>query len=493
MFSRLNTRFFNITRTNTSFQRFIQTSSEQDLVVIGAGPGGYVAAIKAGQLGLKVTCVEKRTTLGGTCLNVGCIPSKALLNISHKYEEALHAFPKYGIITPQVSIDLNQMMKQKQSSVRGLTSGIEYLFKKNSVSWTKGFGRVTNPNEVVVTSADGSQLAIPTKNILLATGSEPTGLPGIKFDEEVIVSSTGALELKSIPRRFVVIGGGVIGLELGSVWRRLGSEVTVIEYNDKIGAGTDVEIGTEFKRLLEKQNMKFKMSTKVVSVERVGNGAVIVVEPSKGGPQERIETDVVLVSIGRRCFIDNLGIKEIGVKVTQRDQVIIDEHFRTNIPSIRAIGDIVAGPMLAHKAEEEGIAAVENIVNPQAGHVNYNAIPSVIYTHPEIAWVGLTEEQVKEKQIAYKIGRFPFKANSRARCNDDSDGLVKFISDAETDRILGVHIVSSNAGELIAETVLGMEYGASSEDIARTCHAHPTMSEAVKEAAMAVQGKPIHF
>eukprot|EP01102_Stenamoeba_stenopodia_P015117 TRINITY_DN5118_c0_g1_i2.p1 TRINITY_DN5118_c0_g1~~TRINITY_DN5118_c0_g1_i2.p1 ORF type:complete len:386 (-),score=118.72 TRINITY_DN5118_c0_g1_i2:147-1304(-) len=385
------------------------------------------------------------------------------------------------------------MMKSKEKAVGGLTSGIEYLFRKNKVQYVKGFGKITSPNEVTVTTLDNKTEKLATKNILIATGSEVMSVPGIEIDEKRIVSSTGALSLPEVPKHLVVIGGGVIGLEMGSVWRRLGAEVTVVEFTNRIAGGADTEIANEFKRILTKQGFKFKLQSKVTSAKNNGNSVTINVEPAAGGAAETIEADYVLVSIGRRPFTDGLGLKEVGVELDNRGRVKVNSHFVSNIPSIRAIGDVIHGPMLAHKAEDEGIACVENIVNPAAGHINYDAIPSVVYTHPEVAWVGATEDDLKNKGIQYKVGKFPFKANSRARTNEDDEGLVKFLADAQTDRILGVHMISGVAGELIGETVLAMEYGASSEDVARTCHAHPTMSEAVKEAAMAVQGKPIHF
>jgi len=474
--------------------RSFSAAKEQDLVVIGGGPGGYVAAIKAGQLGLSVTCIERRGALGGTCLNVGCIPSKALLNSSHHYHIATHQFKQMGIKVDGISLDLPTMMKQKEQAVSGLTKGIEYLFKKNNVTYVKGHGKITGPNEVqAVKPEDGSELErIKAKNILIATGSEVMPLPGIQIDEEKIVSSTGALSLKSVPKRLLLIGGGVIGLEMGSVWSRLGSQVDVVEFLPHICAGADAEIAKEFKKILEKQGLNFHMKTKVTSAKVQPNGTVkCVLEPADGGKPTEMEADVVLVAIGRRPFTANLGLESVGIQADKRGRIEVNQQFQTKVPSIRAIGDVIAGPMLAHKAEEEGIAAVEHIVSGH-GHVNYSAIPSVIYTHPEVAWVGATEEELKQKGIEYKAGRFPFKANSRARTVDDAEGFVKFLSDAKTDQILGCHIIGPGAGELIQETVLGIEYGASTEDIARTCHAHPTMSEAVKEAALATFSKPIH-
>ena len=477
--------------------RSYASGTQDDLVVVGGGPGGYVAAIKAAQLGLKVSCVEKRGSLGGTCLNVGCIPSKALLHASHLYHQTSHGLEKYGInVNGDVSLDLEKLMKQKKKSVDGLTGGIEFLFKKNKVRYVKGTGTITGPNEVSVATLDGKSETISAKNILIATGSDIMSLPGITIDEEKIVSSTGALSLKEVPKRMVLIGAGVIGLEMGSVWSRLGAEVTAIEFMDTIAAGADDEIAANFKKILEKQGIKFMMGSKVTSATRNDKGTVdIQVESRDGKKKIEMETDVVLVSVGRVPFTDKLGLKEVGVDMDERGRVKIDHHFKTNVPSIRAIGDVVVGPMLAHKAEEEGIAAVENIINPKAGHVNYGAIPSVVYTHPEVAWVGKTEQELKKEGIKYKVGKFPFQANSRARTNDDFyvEEIVKVLTDAETDTVLGVHIINGGAGEMIAEAVLAMEYGASAEDIGRTCHAHPTLMEAVKEAAMAAYDKPIHF
>eukprot|EP01132_Coremiostelium_polycephalum_P003627 gene3627-4518_t len=474
--------------------RFYSTE-QQDVVVIGGGPGGYVAGIKAAQLGMKVTVVEKRGALGGTCLNVGCIPSKALLNATHMFEQAKTKFASFGIKGgDKCEVDLQQMMKNKDKSVTGLTSGIELLFRKNKVEYAKGFGKVVGPNTVEVTGTDGKVKTIQTKNIVIATGSDVTSLPGVTIDEETIVSSTGALSLKQVPKRMVVIGGGVIGLELGSVWSRLGAETTVVEFTNRIAAGADGEVAKKFQKSLEKQHMKFHLSTKVTSVEKQSNGSVKVTVESvgEGGFSGSIEADVVLVSVGRRPQTQNLGLQETKVEVDKAGRVVVDENFRSTVPSIYAIGDCIKGPMLAHKAEEEGIAVMEYLKSG-GGHVNYNAIPSVIYTHPEVAWVGKTEEELQKEGIEYKVGKFPFQANSRARTNDDVDGFVKFLSSKQHDRILGVHIMGANAGEMIAESTVGIEYGASSEDIARTCHAHPTLSEAVKEAAMATFDKPIHI
>lgn len=457
-----------------------------DLIIIGAGPGGYVAAIKAAQLGMKVACVEKRGTLGGTCLNVGCIPSKALLHSSEVYEEITHA-EKYGIKVGKVSIDLPVLLKQKDDAVKGLTDGIGFLFKKNKVEWLKGTGVITGVNEV---SVDGKPYA--TKNILIATGSDVMPLKGVEIDEQRIVSSTGALTLAEVPKKLVVIGGGYIGLEMGTVWRRLGAEVEVIEFLDRIVPGMDMEIGKEFKKILEKQGMTFRLGTKVTGAKNTGKGVTLTVEPAAGGAPEEVKADVVLVSIGRRPYTDGLGLEAVGVQKDARGFLPVNHHFQTNIPNIYAIGDVIPGPMLAHLAEEEGVAAVETMAG-QAGHVNYDAIPGVVYTWPEVATVGKTEEQVKEAGIAYKVGKFPFLANSRARAVGQAEGMVKIIADAATDRVLGVHIIGPDAGTMIAEAVLAMEYGASSEDIARTCHAHPTMNEALKEAALATFSKAIHI
>ncbi|GAX80721.1 hypothetical protein CEUSTIGMA_g8156.t1 [Chlamydomonas eustigma] len=469
------------------------SSVEQDVVIIGGGPGGYVAAIKAAQLGLKTTCIEGRGALGGTCLNVGCIPSKALLNSSHMFYEAKNNFAHHGVIIENPKVDWTAMQKQKDTAVSGLTKGIEGLFKKNKVEYVKGWGKIVGPNKVEVALSDGGSKIIDTKNIIIATGSEVTPLPGVPIDEKKIVSSTGALVLKEVPKTMVVIGAGYIGLEMGSVYSRLGSKVTVVEFLDHIVPTMDSEVRRTFMRTLEKQGLSFKMSTKVSKGEVVGEKVHLIVEPSKGGPSDKIEADAVLVSIGRRPLLKGLGLDEVGVKMDNRGRVAIDDHFRTNIPSIYAIGDVVQGPMLAHKAEEDGVAAVE-IIAGKAGHVNYNTVPSICYTHPEVATVGITEDEAKAKGLAVKTGKFSFMANSRARAVEDADGLVKMIADAKTDKLLGVHIMSANAGELIHECCVAMEYGACSEDLARTCHGHPTLSEAVKEAAIATAfGKPIHM
>jgi dihydrolipoamide dehydrogenase len=465
-----------------------------DLVVVGGGPGGYVAAIKAAQLGLKTACVESRGSLGGTCLNVGCIPSKALLHSSHMFDEANHAFAEHGvIINGSVSMDVPKMIANKNKAVKGLTGGIEFLFKKYKVDYVKGFGKLTGPNSVNVELNAGGTQALETKNILLAVGSEVTPLPPCPVDNagQKIVDSTGALDMQKVPKSMVVVGGGVIGLEMGSVWRRLGAEVTVVEFLDTITPAVDKETTAAFMKILKKQGFKFKLSTKVTSSKVTANGVELTLEPSAGGEATKMETEVVLVSTGRRPFTKNIGLEALNIPVDKLGRIEVNEHFATKVPSIFAIGDCINGPMLAHKAEEEGIACVENIAG-FAGHVNYDVIPGVIYTHPEVATVGKTEEELKAAGVKYNKGSFPFSANSRARSNGDSDGQVKVLADKETDRILGVHIVGPGAGEMIAEAVLAMEYGAASEDVARTCHAHPTLSEALKEACMATYGKPIH-
>jgi len=456
--------------------------SDFDLIVIGGGPGGYVAAIRAAQLGMKVACIEMRGTLGGTCLNVGCIPSKALLESSHHYGEAIKHFPAHGVKT-SVELDLPTMMARKDKVVLDLTRGIEGLFKKNKITYIVGRGEIKKPGEVVV---DGKQ-SLSCKNILIATGSEVMPLLGVTVDEKKIVSSTGALSLNKVPENLVVVGGGVIGLELGSVWRRLGAKVTVVEFLDHIAPGMDVEVTKQFQRILEKQGFVFRLGTKVVAADSKGDGVTLTLEP-----KETLNADVVLVSIGRKPYTDKLGLGNIGLKTDARGRIAVNNHFETAVKGIYAIGDVIRGPMLAHKAEEEGIAAVE-IMAGQAGHVNYDAIPSVVYTWPEVAWVGKTEEEAKAAGTPYKVGKFPFMANSRGRAIGETDGLVKIIADAATDRVLGVHILGPDAGTLIAEAVLAMEFGASSEDIARTCHAHPTLNEAVKEAALAVLGRAIHI
>lgn len=462
--------------------------SEFDLVVIGGGPAGYVGAIRAAQLGMKVACVEKRSTLGGTCLNVGCIPSKALLNSSEKYVDAQQHFAEIGIKVSKLELDLKQMMKKKNEVVDALTKGIEGLFKKNKIEFIKGTGVVTGKNEVTV---DGKTKLV-AKNILIATGSDVMGLPGVEINEKNIVSSTGALELDRVPQHLVVVGGGVIGLELGSVWKRLGAKVTVVEFLDRITPGMDNEIAKQFQRVLEKQGIEFKLGHKVTAVENKGKELKLTVEPSAGGAKLEIKADVVLVAIGRKPYTANLGLEAVGVKLDERGRIAINDHYQTNIPNIYAVGDVVVGPMLAHKAEEEGVAAVE-IMNGQKTHIDHNLVPGVIYTWPEVANVGKTEEQLKEAGVEYAIGKFPFLANSRGRAVGETDGFVKILADKKTDRVLGVHIIGPDAGTLIAEAVTVMEFGGSSEDIARTCHAHPTLNEAVKEAALATLGRAVHI
>ncbi|OZJ04791.1 Dihydrolipoyl dehydrogenase, mitochondrial [Bifiguratus adelaidae] len=479
----------------TSLYRFYSTptSEEYDVVVIGGGPGGYPAAIKAAQSGLKTACVEKRGSLGGTCLNVGCIPSKAMLNNSHIYHMTKHDLKSRGIDVGDVSLNLDNMLKAKQKAVTGLTKGVEFLFKKYGVDYVKGWGKFASANEIEVDGLDGQKSTLKTKNVIIATGSEATPIPGIEIDEKQIVTSTGALELSKVPKKMIVIGGGVIGLELGSVWSRLGADVTVVEYLGAIGGGMDSELVKSFHKTLSRQGFKFKLNTKVNGA-KVENGVVKVdVEAAKGGNAETLEADVVLVSIGRRPFTEGLGLENVGIEVDNRGRIVIDSEFKTNVDNIRCIGDVTFGPMLAHKAEDEGFACAEMIATGH-GHVNYDVIPSVIYTHPEVAWVGKSEDEIKKSGTPYKVGSYPFVANSRARTNDDTEGLVKVITDAETDRILGVHIIGPNAGEMVAEAGLAMEYGASAEDVGRTCHAHPTLAEAFKEACLIASfGKAINF
>jgi len=458
-----------------------------DVLVIGAGPGGYVAAIRAAQLGLKTACAESRETLGGTCLNVGCIPSKAMLHASELYEEAAGgALAKLGVKIDKMSLDLATMHGQRKDAVKQLTGGIEYLFKKNKVEWLKGLATFQDAHSVKV-----GDRTVSAKNIVIATGSSVTPLPGVSIDQKVVMDSTGALELEKVPGHMVVIGGGVIGLELGSVWRRLGAKVTVVEFLDQILPGMDGEVRKEANKILKKQGMEFRLGTKVTKVEASGSGARLTVEPAAGGTAETIEADVVLVSIGRRANTEGLGLEKAGLSTNARGQIDIDHDFATKVQGIWAIGDVVPGPMLAHKAEDEGIAVAENIAG-LTGIVNHDVIPSVVYTSPEIAGVGLTEEQAKERG-GIKVGKFPMLANSRAKTNHEPDGFVKVIADAKTDRVLGVWCIASVAGTMIAQAAQAMEFGATSEDIAYTCHAHPTHSEAIKEAAMAVTGKPIHI
>ena len=465
-----------------------------DLVVIGGGPGGYVAAIKAAQLGLKVACVEKRGSLGGTCLNIGCIPSKALLHSSHLFEEAAgRGLAKHGVKVSGVELDLPAMLKNKDQVVKSLTQGIEFLFKKNKVDYVVGAGRIESPGKVVAQLANGGETKeLAAKNILIATGSDVMPLPGVAIDEERVVSSTGALDLKRVPEHLLVVGAGYIGLEMGTVWRRLGAKVTVVEFLDRVTPGMDNEVSKEFQKILAKQGMSFKLGTKVTAVDTSGEAVKVTVEPAKGGTPETIACDAVLVSIGRRPYTEGLGLEGVGVRLDNRGRVETDGHFRTNVEGIWAIGDVIAGPMLAHKAEEEGSCVAEMLAG-QKPHIDYDIIPGVVYTAPEVASIGKTEEQLKEAGTAYKTGKFPFMANSRARSVGLTDGFVKILADASTDKVLGTHIIGPEAGILIAEIGVAMEFGASSEDIARTCHAHPTLEEAVKEAALATFAKPIHI
>ncbi|MBV6631629.1 MAG: dihydrolipoyl dehydrogenase [Alphaproteobacteria bacterium] len=467
-------------------------SEQFDVIIIGSGPGGYVCAIRCAQLGLKTACVEKRDTLGGTCLNVGCIPSKAMLAASENYEAAGHHFAEMGIKTSGVQLDLKTMMGHKHKTVEANVKGVEFLFKKNKVTWLKGEGTVKDAETVAVKDAKGKSTTYKTSAVVIATGSDVASLPGIDIDEKKIVSSTGALELAKVPKHLVVIGGGYIGLEMGTVWRRLGSEVTVVEYLDRALPGMDGEISKEAKKILEKQGIKFKLSTKVTGVKNTKAGVDVTVEPAAGGDGETIKANVVLVAVGRKPHTDKLGLDKAGVKMDERGRVEINEHFETSVPGIYAIGDVVIGPMLAHKAEEEGVAVAE-ILGGESGHVNYDVIPGVVYTWPEVAQVGQTEEQLKDAGVKYKKGKFPFSANGRARAMGETDGFVKILADAETDRVLGAHIIGPEAGTLIAEIATAMEFAASSEDVFRTCHAHPTLNEVVKEAALAVHGRPIHM
>ena len=462
-----------------------------DLVIIGTGPGGYVCAIRAAQLGMKVAVVEKRKTHGGTCLNVGCIPSKALLHASEMFETATHDFPALGISIGKPVLDMAAMMKHKDDTVAANVNGVGFLLKKNKVEAFFGHGAITAPGKVSVTADDGAVTVLETKNIVIATGSDVAQLPGVTVDEKTIVSSTGALLLEKVPAKLVVVGAGVIGLELGSVWARLGAEVTVVEYLDRILPGMDMEVAKQFQRMLEKQGFTFMLSHKVAKVAATPKGAQVVVEPAAGGEAQTLDADVVLVAIGRRPYTDGLGLEGVGV-VLERGKVVIDTHFKSSVDGIYAIGDVVRGPMLAHKAEDEGMALAE-ILAGQHGHVNYEVIPGVVYTSPEVASVGRTEEELKAAGVAYKVGKFPFTANGRARAMRHADGFVKVLADATTDRVLGVHILGHGAGELIAEAAVLMEFGGSAEDLARTCHAHPTMSEAVKEAALAVDKRAIHI
>ena len=458
-----------------------------DVIVIGSGPGGYVCAIRAAQLGMKVACVEKRATLGGTCLNIGCIPSKALLHSSENFSETQHAWADHGIIVDGIKLDLARMHARKAEVVGANVRGVEFLFKKNKVAWLKGEGRIAGPGRVVVEDVEYA-----CKNIVIATGSDSMPLAGVEVDEQRIVTSTGALELDHVPGHLVVIGGGVIGLELGSVWRRLGAQVTVIEYLDRLIPGNDGEVAKQFERILARQGLKFRLSTKVTAAKLTNEGVTLTVEPAKGGPAEEVKADVVLLAIGRRAYTEGLGLADAGVAVDERGRVKTDGHYATNVSGIYAIGDVIAGPMLAHKAEDEGVALAE-ILAGKRGHVNYEAIPAVVYTWPEVAGVGRTEEQLKAAKIEYRVGKFPFTANGRARAMGSTEGFVKILADKATDRILGCHIVGPDAGTLIAEIVTAIEFGASSEDVARICHAHPSLNEAVKEAALAVDGRALHI
>ncbi len=463
-----------------------------DLVVIGTGPGGYVCAIRAAQLGMKVAVVEKDATLGGTCLNVGCMPSKSLLYASEMFEEAADSFAKMGVSVSAPKLDLPSMMKFKQQGIDGNVKGVEFLMKKNKVDVISGRGRILGAGKVEVAGNDGKTQTVETKNIVIATGSDIARLKGIEIDEKRIVSSTGALSLGKVPEKLLIVGAGVIGLELGSVWHRLGAQVTVVEFLDRILPGNDAEVAKQFQRILEKQGFAFKLGAKVTAVDTSGKTLTAQIEPAAGGSAEKLEADVVLVSIGRVPYTEGLGLKEAGVALDNHGRVQIDAHFATSVKGVYAIGDVVAGPMLAHKAEDEGVAAAE-ILAGQAGHVNYEVIPSVVYTTPEVSAVGKTEEELKQAGVAYTVGKFPFTANGRSKVNQTTEGFVKVLADAKTDRVLGVHIVGREAGEMIHEAAVLMEFGGSADDLARTCHAHPTRSEAIKEAALAVGKRAIHM
>jgi len=463
-----------------------------DIVVIGGGPGGYVCAIRAAQLGLKTACVESRGALGGTCLNVGCIPSKSLLNLSENYHKAKKDFNNQGIEISDIKLNINKMMSNKEKSVQVLTKGVEFLFKKNKVTYFKGKGVIFSKNNVVVYESNNKRTSIKTKNIVIATGSSPTSLPGVEIDEKNIVSSTGALSFSQVPKDLIIIGGGYIGLEMGSVWSRLGSKVTVVEYLDFITPGMDREVSNEFQKILTKQGIKFKLNNKVTSVTNINNKVFVDYINNTTAAKERQECDKVLVSVGRKPYTEGLNLSKVGIKKDDKGRIKVNEKLQTSSDNIYAIGDVIKGPMLAHKAEEEGIAVAE-IIAGQAGHVNYDVIPGVVYTSPEVATVGKTEEQLKDEKKSYKIGKFPFLANSRAKVNNETDGFVKILADGKTDKVLGVHIIGPHCGDMIAEMALAMEFGASAEDIARTCHAHPTHTEAIKEAALAVDKRPIHF
>ena len=463
-----------------------------DLVIIGGGPGGYVCAIRAAQLGLKTACIESRGALGGTCLNVGCIPSKSLLNLSENFHKAQKDFNQQGIEIDGIKLNIEKMMSNKNKSIQVLTKGVEFLFKKNKVTYFKGKGVLFSKNDVVVYESDNKRTNLKAKNIVIATGSDVASLPGVNIDEKNIVSSTGALSFDKVPKKLAIIGGGYIGLEMGSVWSRLGSEVTVIEYLEYITPGMDREISNEFQKILTKQGIKFQMGSKVESVKNKGNLVSIQYTNVKNSKKQTVEVDKVLVSVGRRPYTEGLNLTRVGVIRDNKGRIEVNDKLQTSINNIYAIGDVIKGPMLAHKAEEEGIAVAE-ILAGQSGHVNYDVIPGVVYTSPEVATVGKTEEQLKEKNTSYKVGKFPFLANSRAKVNNETDGFVKILADSKTDKVLGVHIIGPHCGDMIAEMALAMEFGASSEDIARTCHAHPTHTEAIKEAALAVDKRPIHF
>lgn len=467
-------------------------STSYDLIVIGGGPGGYVAAIRAAQLGLQVACVEKRESLGGTCLNIGCIPSKALLSSSEKFAEAEHGLADVGVKVSGVKLDLPAMMAHKDAVVSDNTKGIDYLFKKNKIDRFVGSGRIAAAGKVEVTQDNGDAQTLDTKSILIATGSESMPLPGVEIDEERIVTSTGALSLSAVPKHLVVVGAGYIGLEMGSVWARLGAKVTVVEFLDRITPGMDGEVAKNFQRILGKQGFEFRLGTKVTGAEKLKTKIKLSLEPAAGGDTETLDCDIVLVAIGRRPYTEGLGLEALGVDTDNRGFITVDAHYQTNVEGIFAIGDCVPGPMLAHKAEDEGMACAE-IIAGETGHVNYDAIPGIVYTWPEVASVGQTEEQLKDAGIDYKVGKFPFSANGRARASNNTDGFVKLLADAGSDRILGAHIIGPDAGTMIHEIVVGMEFGAAAEDIARTCHGHPTLNEAVKEAALDVAGRTIHL
>ena len=463
-----------------------------DVIVIGGGPGGYVCAIRSAQLGFKTACIESRGTLGGTCLNVGCIPSKSLLNLSENYHKAQKEFNGLGIEANNIKLNLSKMMNNKNKSVLTLTKGVEYLFKKNKITYLKGNGSISSQNIVTVVDEFKKKSNYQTKNIVISTGSIPASLPEIKIDEKIIVSSTGALSFNKVPKELIIIGGGYIGLEMGSVWKRLGSNVTVVEFLDHIIPGMDSDISTEFLKILKKQGINFKLNSKVTAVSTVKDQAVVDFTNNESAKRERIQTDKVLIAVGRKPNIEGLNLTKIGIKKDTQGRIQVNKKFQTKFENIYAIGDVIPGPMLAHKAEDEGIAVAE-IIAGQAGHVNYDVIPAVIYTSPEVAAVGKTEEQLKKEKIKYKVGKFPFLANSRARVNNETEGFVKIIADEKSDKVLGAHMIGPHVGTMIAEVALAMEFGASSEDIARTCHAHPTYTEAIKEAALAVDNRPIHY